>query len=175
MARFRTISRILGGVAAVLVLASVAYVAYEWMHTGPTPRESAFADVSLTTEAGEPIDLGAFTDAPAVVVSWATWCPSCIEAIAVAVRAKERHPELQVLAVNRKEEQMIIDDYREMYQMPTGATYARDDVDRYFKNITGTSMPEVLVYDRAGGLVAHLLAPPTDDELAQIVGPLFTE
>jgi thiol-disulfide isomerase/thioredoxin len=176
MPRFgATVGKVSGVVAAAaLIVGGAAYYFYT-VNTGPTPREVAFTDVTLTTETGDPIDLTSFADAPVVVVSWATWCPSCIDALAVASRAKEKYPELEVLAVNRKEEQMIIDDYREAYQMPSGIVYARDDIDKYFKNIIGTSMPEVLVYDRDGGLRAHLLAPPTDDELAQIIDPLFSE
>jgi thiol-disulfide isomerase/thioredoxin len=133
-------------------------------------RERTFDSLALTLENGEPLDISDFGDTPTVVIAWATWCPSCIEALAVAatVRTHSQTP-FRVVAVNRSEELSIINDYRTAFGLPQNITYVSDRADAYFSRIDGRSMPEVVVYDARGVVVAHLLATPTTEELSALI------
>lgn len=164
---------VLALVAAVVLI--LIYGRSWWNeYTAPSARESAFEGVTLTTESGEPLALESTEGKPLIIVSWATWCPECLTALKVAAEAKDRLGDrISVIAVNRKEERQIINDYRSAYELPDQVTYSLDSTDRYFMNVDGISMPEVLVYDSKGALVRRYLDAPQPDEFESVLNPLL--
>lgn len=168
--RRRIIGMIVVCVVAVGLIALTYYLVHRVFFAPPSDREHAFTSVVLTLPNGETLDTSAFAGKPVVIVTWATWCPSCVEALSAADGALAQYRDrVHVVAVNRTEEKSIIDDYRRVTPLPEGIIYAHDEADAYFDRIGGQSMPEVLVYDSTGRLIAHLLAAPTTDELAAYV------
>jgi thiol-disulfide isomerase/thioredoxin len=161
----------------VVVVAVLVFFGRSWWTalTVPSERESAFEGVVLTTETGEPLSLALTEGKPLIVVSWATWCPECLTALRSAAQVKDRYGEqISVVAVNRKEERTIINDYRNAYSLPTSIVYSLDSADRYFLNVDGISMPEVLVYDAKGTLIKRYLDAPQLDVLETVLAPLFS-
>lgn len=167
--------RIFGALVFVVLVVGVVLVILfgrSWWSTLITPssRESAFEGVALTTESGEPLSLESTEGKPLIIVSWATWCPDCLTALRVAADAKDRYGDkISVIAVNRKEERAIINDYRNAYSLPTSVIYSLDSSDTYFMNVDGISMPEVLVYDVKGALVKRYLAAPEPNDLEAVL------
>lgn len=165
-------------IVCVVVLIGIVLVVFgrSWWEglTTPPARESAFEGVMLTTESGEPLSLESTEGKPLIIVSWATWCPECLTALRVAAEVQERYGDrVNVVAVNRKEERAIIDDYRNAYPLPASVTYSLDSDDRYFKNVDGISMPEVLVYDSKGALVKRYLDAPQKDDLETVLASII--
>lgn len=170
--------RILAIVALIAAVVLILIYGRSWWneYTAPSARESAFDGVVLTTETGEPLSLESTEGKPLIIVSWATWCPECLTALRVAATAKERHGDrISVVAVNRKEERQIISDYRAAYELPASVTYSLDSTDRYFMNVDGISMPEVLVYDSSGDLARRYLDAPQPEEFDSLLASLLNK
>ncbi len=168
--------RVLAIVALIVAVVIILIYGRSWWneYTAPSAREVALDGVVLTTESGEPLALESTDGKPLVIVSWATWCPECLTALRVAAQSKERHGDrISVIAVNRKEEKTIINDYRAAYDLPTEVTYVLDSADHYFMNVDGISMPEVLVYDSKGALVRRYLDAPQPEEFESLLSSLL--
>lgn len=135
-----------------------------------------FEGTALTLENGESLDIARFGTNPVVVISWATWCPLCTDALWMFSRVKETYGDkVVVVAVNRKEEASIVEDYRDSVGLPKNIVFVNDTADGYFKNVDGRSMPEILFYDRNGTLATHLIAPPSEAELDALLANLLPE
>lgn len=58
----------------------------------------------LENLSGEKVELASLVrDKPALLVFWATWCPTCIEEIPVLNEWVEKYPELRILGINYQE------------------------------------------------------------------------
>ena len=78
-----------------------------------------FEGTTLTLESGESLDVSYFGVTPVVVISWATWCPLCTDALAQFSQIKETYGDrVVIVAVNRKEEPSIIENYRAAIGLP---------------------------------------------------------
>lgn len=162
-------------VLAIALIASTYYVFVVLKNARDhrTDRERTFTGTALTLENGTAFDVKEFGTKPVIVVSWATWCPSCIDALTLLSTVKEKYGDTIVLvAVNRKEEKQIIDNYKNAIGLPKNCILVNDIHDVYFKNIDGRSMPEILIYDAKGTMVEHLIATPTEHELVTILDKL---
>lgn len=168
-------------VLVLVVLIAVSLIAltyYLVIFRGQTEKKSdierTFFDTTLTLENGEPFDTSRLEGKPVIVVSWATWCPSCAPALTMLSMSKETHGDtIEIVAINRMEEARIVDDYRNAVGLPKNIMFVNDSTDSYFKNVDGRSMPEVLVYNREGVIIEHLLSAPTETELASLLSRLL--
>jgi thiol-disulfide isomerase/thioredoxin len=141
----------------------------------PPELERVMEDVVLTLSDGTTLDATTLGGRPTVVVSWATWCPDCLGLLTTLGAIKERYGEkINAIAVNRKDDEQVVRDYRVAYTLPDTITYTRDSDDVYYKKSGGQAMPEVVVYDKDGNMSAHLLAIPTEEELNALLSSLLS-
>lgn len=62
-------------------------------------------DVTLRTMESETIKLSERTNGKATILNfWATWCVPCVVELPELTAAAQRHPNMQVLAINQQEE-----------------------------------------------------------------------
>ncbi len=161
------------GVAALIVFSGLmlygAFMLREYLGNRNTAQSEVIRTLSvpgLSLESGGSLDLGTLNGRVVVVVSWATWCPSCHQLLQDLDRAKERFGDkLEVVAVDRAEEPQVVRDYRKAFPLPGRITYVTDQDDAYFNTIEGRSMPELIIYDQEGGVVEHRIDVPSFDVL----------
>jgi thiol-disulfide isomerase/thioredoxin len=140
----------------------------------PSAREQVMNELTLTLTDGSTLDVSQFEEEPIIVVSWATWCSLCRGVLDTASAVQTHFGDrVTVIAVNRKEDESIVRDFRAAFPLPENIIYTRDDADAYYLKSGGQGMPEVVVYDSKGNLALHLLSIPTKDELINAVTPLF--
>lgn len=168
---YSRITLLIGVLCAAAALVVGTYLVVEFRSAAPeNVREKSLSGIALTLENGETLDVAQFDGTPVIIVVWATWCPSCLEALTAAASVKEQYGDrVAVIALNRTEEQRIIDDYRNAVLLPRTITYVNDSDDAFFERVSGTSMPEVVVYGGDGSLITHLIASPSAEELAAFI------
>jgi thiol-disulfide isomerase/thioredoxin len=153
------------------VVAGTYYLAHHQEEV--SARDRVMGEVVLTLESGTTLDTESLEGKPTVVMSWATWCPECLGILTVLSRVENHFADsVTTIAVNRKEDEQIVRDYRTHYALPDNIIYTKDVADAYYQQSGGHSMPEVVVYDQKGALIAHFLALPTEAELIDIISPL---
>jgi thiol-disulfide isomerase/thioredoxin len=155
----------------LLVLAVYVALRYYKEATRVTSADTTVRAVTLTTEAGELVDIAALTNTPLIVTTWATWCGEvCLTTLRTLDEVKKNYGDkVEVLAVNRKEEQSIIDAYRKAVELPSRVRYVVDSSDAFMKQINGTAIPEIMVYSARGDLIKHFISPPTIEELNTLI------
>jgi len=124
----------------LLVLTTSANVAPGYEH-GPLVLE----DLD-----GAAVSLSLGPDAAGIVVHfWATWCPSCIEELAVLDRSARACPsEVRVVAVNVAESPETIRAF--LANRPVALTMLRDPTGDGWRRISGRELPVNLVWTQAG-------------------------
>lgn len=107
-----------------------------------------------------------------IVNFFATWCPPCIEEIPGLIRVRAHYPEDKVVLYG-----VSLDDDMKQLKAFMGRTpfnypiwKGKDELMRFF-NVS--SIPQLLVYDREGKLVANHVGLVEADELTKFVNTLL--
>lgn len=164
-----------GGVVFLLVLAVAVW--WQQVYLSSHERSASPAAAALegpgegadayTNLAGEAITLDAYLGRVLVVLSWASWCPSCAEGLARVRDITATYPSDQVtyLAINRAEPKETAERYINVMQIATDEQIILDPTDRYYQAIDGYAMPELVVYTAAGDIHQRLRGRITDAQL----------
>ena len=89
-----------------------------------------------------------------VVFSWASWCPSCGEDLLRLSVLAEKFPDIDFVAINRAEPASTANRFLSQYQT-SNVDIVLDGQDHFFSSQGGYAMPELIVYDEKGSVVAH--------------------
>ena len=127
-------------------------------------------DVVLTDEVGAPVVLHDVLERPAVINTWASWCPFCVEEIPDFARfAATSQGDIDVVLVNRGESR----EKGTAFLAGLGVTNSAlsvlyDERELFYQGIGGFSMPETVFVDTDGTIRFHKRGPLSFDELEQI-------
>lgn len=155
---------------AILSVIIIAVAAYAFFvnpeRFGLREAEPSDAERSFTTEGtspytdidGNPIALDDYLGQVLVVTSWASWCPDCEQLLPDLSDLASRYADegVVILAINRAEPQTTAVAYLKSIDATDGVNLILDPEDRFYDSIRGFSMPETLVYDRTGRIIAQL-------------------
>jgi thiol-disulfide isomerase/thioredoxin len=146
-------------VAISIALFLVGGVSTYLLYTATSPagtRESRIAAVPVTTDLGETTTIGALREGmPAIVNSWASWCPYCRKELPeLEALARSFEGRVQVIAVNRGESSRVGKAYLAQLDTSSAVAYVYDATDAWYRAIGGYMMPET-VFIREDGTVAH--------------------
>jgi len=129
----------------------------------PAATKSAIPDFDVPTMNGENIKLSAYKGKVVVLDFWATWCPPCRDEIPQLVRIANqfRSKGVEVIGLHiddqgRSSPQQIrkfIQDFDISYTVGM----ASEDMFIAYLGREETAIPQTLVFDRNGKVVAHLI------------------
>ncbi len=164
---------VLVGLAGVCTVAVVGAGVFMWNR--PAPHEVSIDDAAprmaptvsgLSTYRAGPLSLQEVTEGVHIVVTWATWCRPCEMVLRDLERLLEEYSSAPpVVAVNRAEPDTIARGYVERQFQDSALFFVSDDADRYFKDVEGYAMPELLIVSAQGEIMYHHRGPIGLDEL----------
>jgi len=158
--------KILFGMIVILLLSGLVtvYVVQKAENTeiDPSERRKDFqtveGDIVLKSLSGDTVQIESYDEDILIVVLWASWCPTCIDALNQLSQLGNDYAnnEVSVLAINRSEDAALAQRYIEKMNIDTsGFVPLLDFNDSYFKNIDGFTMPEIIMYDKDGAIIEH--------------------
>lgn len=120
-------------------------------------NNTALPKVSLTTLAGEPVDLVALAAGkPLVVNLWATWCPPCRREMPVLAAAQKQDKNVSFVFVNQGEDGTTAGNFLTGARLDL-ANVVLDPGSSFGREVGSTALPTTLFYDTTGRLVdTHL-------------------
>jgi thiol-disulfide isomerase/thioredoxin len=121
---------------------------------------------------GNPIDVTTRYEGDILIVnSWASWCPYCVEELPhlgqLAVEYADRG--VAILAINRAEPRGTAQAYVEYVGNPADIVFLLDERDVFYDTIKGYAMPETVVYDRSGNMIAHKRGAMSYEQMQALV------
>lgn len=120
---------------------------------------------------GNVIDLEQYVGQAIIVTSWASWSPFSASELTLLAEAVAQYDEedIVVIAVNRAESKSTAESFLQTVGVNQVVTLVMDPADTYYKRIGGYTMPETIVYDRTGAVVAHKRGRLNDTELSAYI------
>lgn len=158
------------GVAVLLLVGfSLWYGKPQWVQNRPAPLS-----VVLQSTTGESVPLQSLFDGrPAVINTWASWCPYCAKEMPDLVSLQKEFPGVQVIAINRAESQEIAEEYVHTVDPEKVLTYVFDPADSWYRGIGGYVMPETVFISGDGSLVLHRRGALSLDEMRILTNKLL--
>ncbi len=175
--RRRMFALALVGVSVLAV--TLAFLFTWWEQRAERERTTDFARVTTegvyTDREGRAVTLDAYRGKPFLVFLWASWCPACGDQLSLFSKiAGERIPGVEIVAVNRKEDRALMNDYLASIDEPTNLTYIVDTTDHMFATLEGRTAPEVIVYGADGMEKYHLRGTISEEELRAVIQEFIT-
>lgn len=138
--------------------------------TTPPPAVRPASDFSLQDYAGKTVTLAQFRGTPAVVNSWAAWCPFCREELKdFAVVQKEFGDRVVIIAIDRAESLETAKKYSDELGVTNDLVFLLDPSDSFYQSIGGFSMPETIFVDADGFIRIHKRGPMPLEEIREKV------
>lgn len=164
------------------ILAGIIFIVYSFVSPhgflyGLSPElkkinpEPAFAYTRLD---GTPVSLDMYKGKPLVINSWASWMPFSKDELHLLSDAKDTYgDQIEILAINRKEEIPMIRAFMSAFQIEEDITLLVDPTDHFYKAIGGQAMPETVFYTSEGVVSLHKRGVLTDEELRGTIDTLL--
>lgn len=166
----------------ILSLILIVAAAYTWYSRAtstdqvvpPQPAVQQAQDGTYTSLAGDPVTFDPTQHRATIVISWASWCPTCATELSQAVALSETFATsaVSVIAMNRAESATRIKQYLSA-MAPTvsdsAVTVLADPDDHLFASIDGYTVPETVVIDATGTIIHHSHGPLVRTEIERIV------
>lgn len=174
---------------SILLLIVLAIALYAFFvnpeRFGFAPPEPSAAQVALESSGtapytdinGTPVSLEDYFGRVLVVHAWASWCPDCAITLPLLAGVTSQYPDedVVVLAINRAEPQTTAVAFLKSINATDGVTLLLDPEDRFYERSAGFSMPETVVYDRSGNVVAHLRGRITAEQATRAIDKALAE
>lgn len=118
---------------------------------------------------GNPANLDQYLGQVLVVTSWASWAPSSSAELTLLAEVANSYldDDVMVIAINRAEAKDIAESYLQTIGVDEQVRLIVDANDRYYTSIDGYTMPETVIYDRRGNIVAHKRGTLIKDEVTK--------
>ena len=123
-------------------------------------------DFLLKTVDGREVRLSYYLDKRVIVNFWSTRFPFCLTELKNYSRSlAENSDKLVVIAINRGEASIIVDNFLNSYIRPSNIVFVVDPDDTIYGRYNGTSMPESFFIDTSGVIRDHKLGELVYDEM----------
>ncbi|MEY2664969.1 MAG: hypothetical protein RLZZ480_74 [Candidatus Parcubacteria bacterium] len=166
-------------VMAVVVLLGIGYIFLldesEKQTRNETPAARALLPgtetESFTDKDGNPLSVADDFGKVIVAISWASWCPQCADDIKKLDELAREFEGKDVVfyAINRAEDKYSAERYLATMTAPERVKIILDPKDHFFAASAGYAMPETILYDREGGVAAHIRGNLAPDELKNAI------
>lgn len=131
-------------------------------------------DLSFEDYEGNTIALSDFKGKPAVINSWAVWCPFCRDELADFAQLQEEFGnKIAVVAIDRQESLGKAKGFTDEIGVTDKMLFLLDSKDSFYKSIGGFSMPETIFVDAEGNIKIHKRGPMALDEMRQKVNSII--
>lgn len=162
---------VLGGV--VLLMAGYALYTQYLRISSPTPQSETVAQIqagAYRTLDGQPVELQSAASELTVVVSWASWCPSCEQELNQAIALSEQYASqgVSVIALNRAESPVRMQQYINATipsLLDSNVVLLEDSDDHFFASIDGYTVPETILLSAEGTILHHVRGPMNRSQL----------
>jgi len=145
--------------------------------------KSSTANLSLTANNDEPfidgtgavVDLAAYSNKIRVVNSWASWSPLSNEELPLLDNIAETYQAQGIifLAINRKENKDYALGYLASLPPLNNLKIIFDPADNFFTKVKGYAMPETIIFDKSGDVVAHYRGLFNRGQLTEVLDTLL--
>lgn len=165
----------------ILILLVVGYFTYQ-SYTNRAERnllssEAATLFVNSTTTAnftdfdGNDANLDQFLGQTLIVNSWASWAPSSVTELQLLTDTAKDYADrgVVVIGINRAETKSTAEAFLATLRLTDQVVLIVDTDDKYYKAIGGYTMPETVIYDTTGAVIAHKRGTITAAELNVIL------
>jgi thiol-disulfide isomerase/thioredoxin len=166
---------ILGG---LLVFSSKGFVDDSGDGAGQNNKElyDKAPDFALEDYDGNTVRLSGFQGTVAVVNSWATWCPFCVDELVDFAKLQEEFGDIiTVIAIDRAESPSKVKEFGENLGVAGRMLFLLDPDDSFYESIGGFSMPETIFIDAGGNIRVHKRGPMKLDEMREKVNSILNE
>lgn len=144
-------------------------------HAPVVATSSDLPNLTLTTAAGETVQLHDYFGTPLVINAWATWCPFCVKELPDFVTAQEQFgDQVRIIAIDRAESAEAAVGYTDDLGISDQLTFLLDESDSFYRAIGGFSMPETIFVTANGEIQFHKRGPMPLDEINQRIADLLT-
>lgn len=152
-----------------ILLLLVAAGIYLYRHHKASENAKGFVQIlraqgTYTDLEGASVSLETYKGKVFFLLSWASWCPSCGEQLAILSRVAI-DTGVPIVAVNRGETRVIAKDYLQSIQEPSHITYIVDVNDTIFGVTKGYTTPEIILYNTEGIEVFRIRGTFTEEEI----------
>lgn len=131
-------------------------------------------DFTLQDFEGKTTRLANFAGKPAIINSWAAWCPFCRkELVDFAAAQKEFGSRVAIIAIDRAESLDVAKKYTDELGVTGELVFLLDPSDSFYRSIGGFSMPETIFVNSAGEMVFHKRGPMDAKEIRSRIKELF--
>lgn len=160
----------LGQVVAVILALVCVVGLYMVLTFEPRTEAQPVPNVVLEDMDKNPIALRELVNGKVTIINvWASWCPYCIQELPDFVRLKKAYPDIVIVALNRKESQKEVQEYVRKNGIKNELTVLLDQDDEFYHAINGVGMPETVVVNQQGFIVAHRHGPMSFAEMEATV------
>lgn len=172
----RKVGLILGGVAGAAVVGVGGYLALERV-AEREPEEPQFEpapEFALKTLGARDVSLEDSAGSPRIVTAFASWSPYSEAELQMLDRLAREHPDITVIAINRKEPKPVARDYvARTLPEDHALTILEDPEDSWFADAGGYHMPETLFIDGEGNIRHHQRGPMSEGIARRELGELL--
>lgn len=132
-------------------------------------------DFELADYSGNTVKLSDYRDKQPVFVNfWATWCPFCVEELALMSRIQKQFGDQYVtLAINRGEDQKTGQKFTDQLGVADAFTWLNDKSDSTYGRYGGFAMPHSVFINREGIIQDMKLGPLGETELIQKINKII--
>lgn len=136
---------------------------------GPAPQ------FRLSDYQGNQVTMADFAGQPAVINSWAVWCPFCREELKSFARAQQEFGnQATYIAINRAESKDTAKGFTDEIGVTDQMIFLLDPEDNFYQAIGGFSMPETIFVDKEGPVRIHKRGPMTLGEIREKTNALLS-
>ncbi len=129
------------------------------------------SSASYTDIVGNPQSLTDYLGNVIVVVSWASWCPSCGGELGKLATLTNEFSDRGVsgIAINRAENAGSAERFLQTVPRYEAITLILDPTDHFYRSVSGYAMPETIVYNEEGIISAHFHGEVTEETLRSAI------
>lgn len=113
------------------------------------------ASAQYTDISGNPVNLDKYLGQNLIVHSWASWCPQCVDQLKMFSSVISTLENTKLIAINRGEDRVTAEGFLNHYELWSDVELIIDPTDHFYKTIEGYAMPETVIFDKNGSIVAH--------------------
>lgn len=152
-------------IVTVLILRNDARVGLEQSAAGVALQASSTA--AYTDLSGAPLSLATYIGSPLVVLSFASWCPTCADQIRALNAVAAERPDVTFMAINRAEPATTVERFLSYHQIEATdkVLIVLDARDHFYQSVKGYAAPETVFFNEKGEIVAHLRGDISADTL----------
>jgi thiol-disulfide isomerase/thioredoxin len=171
---FVGVAAIAGGLLFLLSGNSASSPSGEESNTSARQEQRQIPNLTLQDYEGNTVVLTDFVGKPAVVNSWAKWCPFCVDELPDFVSLqKEFGDDVVFIAIDRAEPLSAAKGFTDSLGITNDMIFLLDPSDDFYRAIGGFTMPETLFVDREGNIQFHKRGVMGIEEIRQRVQELL--